>query len=90
MTDSIRSFLAVELPDEVKRALVVAGGRLREAGVRGLRIVHPDNVHLALRFLGDTRRSSIEPICDAVSRVARRPTTQRGTLTILLNSSHPS
>ncbi len=72
MTDSIRSFLAIELPDEVKSALVVATDRLREAGVRGLRIVRPDNVHLTLRFLGDIRRSAIGPICDAVSRVARR------------------
>ena len=72
MTHSIRSFLAIELPDEVKSALVVAGDRLREAGVGWLRIVRPDNVHLTLRFLGDIPRSAIEPIGDTVSRVARR------------------
>lgn len=53
--DPIRTFIAVELPEPVRAALADLINKLapRWPG-RGIRWVKPDNMHLTLRFLGDT------------------------------------
>lgn len=69
-TNTIRAFLAVELPGEVREALVELTKALSAAGLRGVRLVRPEGVHLTLKFLGDIDEDRIIPISDAVSRVA--------------------
>jgi 2'-5' RNA ligase len=50
---SLRLFVAIELPDEVRDALAAASETLRRAGAdRGLRWARPEGVHLTLKFLG--------------------------------------
>ena len=68
--ERVRAFVAIELSDEARRCVggLVAG--LREAGVRGLRPVNPEGVHLTLKFLGDVSMSQVDAIAAAVEGAA--------------------
>ena len=66
MMEQIRSFIAIELPDELKNAI----SRLQEqlkAGIRApVRWVSPENTHLTLKFLGDIDAAVIDDIRNAL------------------------
>lgn len=64
----IRSFIAIELPDEVRGALSQIQERLRESA-GGVRWVQPASIHLTLKFLGDIRPEQVEPIAVAAAGV---------------------
>jgi 2'-5' RNA ligase len=49
----IRAFVAVEVPDGVRDRIAGVRGAWEE-GVRGVRWVEPANLHLTLKFLGET------------------------------------
>jgi len=50
----MRAFLAVELPDPARRAVVELVRRLRgRPGGEGVRWARPETLHVTLRFLGD-------------------------------------
>lgn len=53
--EQIRAFVAIDLPDDVRNALVKARSDIEE-GLRrdAVRWVKPQNIHLTLRFLGNT------------------------------------
>jgi 2'-5' RNA ligase len=53
--DSIRAFIAIDLPEDIRRELRRLTDRL-EAAMNGVpvRWVRPEAIHLTLRFLGDT------------------------------------
>ena len=50
MSESIRAFLAVDLPHSVRETLAGLADELREARIRGLRPVNPDGIHLTLKL----------------------------------------
>ena len=57
----MRTFLAAELPQEVRRHI----GRLQEnlkTTLRGVRWVRPEGMHLTLKFFGDVSAADIERI----------------------------
>ncbi len=63
----LRLFVAVELPDNVKRALEDAIAALKRAGAdEGLRWVRPDGIHLTLKFLGATPPDRVPAIVFAL------------------------
>ncbi|MBM3939911.1 MAG: RNA 2',3'-cyclic phosphodiesterase [SAR202 cluster bacterium] len=63
----LRLFVAVELPEPVLAALATASASLR-ARVRGaFRWVATDNMHLTLRFLGDTAGEHVAAAADALA-----------------------
>ncbi len=65
--DEIRTFIAVELSEELKQALRGAQKQLRNApGAYSVRWVSPDNMHLTLKFLGNVSRGRVEEIADAI------------------------
>ena len=69
---SVRLFVAIELPIDVKRALEDAVRTLRAAGVDdGVRWVRPEGIHVTLKFLGPTREERVPPISDALARAIR-------------------
>ena len=70
MRETIRAFLAVELAPDVRAALVDLIEQLGRSGLRGLRLVRPENIHLTLKFLGDVPVDQVDAIVAAVSRVA--------------------
>jgi 2'-5' RNA ligase len=51
--EQIRSFIAIELSDELKSKLGQLESRLKTAGIYGVRWVNPVSIHLTLKFLGD-------------------------------------
>jgi len=63
--EAYRLFIAAELPQAVKTALVAAQERLRR-GRPPIRWVAPDAMHLTLRFLGDTSSEQIPAIEQAM------------------------
>lgn len=52
-----RLFVALDLPDEVRRALYALGG-----GLRGARRSPPENLHITLRFIGEVDRRQANDI----------------------------
>ena len=64
MAETIRSFIAVELPPEVRRQIGQLQEGLRQKGVKA-RWVNPDNLHLTLHFFGDIATEKIDPIREA-------------------------
>ncbi len=68
----MRAFVAIELPDSVKKKLAGLVGQLKDAGIGGLRPVRPEGIHLTLKFLGDVPADRIGAIGDAAGRAAVR------------------
>jgi RNA 2',3'-cyclic 3'-phosphodiesterase len=70
----IRTFIAVELPDDLRRSVVRVQEKLkralpisgRQSDVR-LQWVRAESLHLTLKFLGDIEESQLEPIRAALS-----------------------
>ena len=68
--ERVRCFVAIELPAEARRRLGTLTAGLREAGVRGLRPVNPEGVHLTLKFLGDVSASQVGAVSAAMEGAA--------------------
>jgi 2'-5' RNA ligase len=68
--EKIRTFIAIELPAEIKRALTDAQADLkRERAARYVRWVAPDGIHLTLKFLGDVERVRLPEITRVLADV---------------------
>jgi len=67
----MRLFVAVNLPEEVRGRLAAAQERLRAARAQ-VSWVRPDNMHLTLKFLGETAPDRLDSIRAALAEVARR------------------
>ncbi len=61
MNTTARTFIAVELSEEVRSSLGRMQQRLRQSGAR-VSWVRPDNIHLTLVFIGDVLSSGIPEI----------------------------
>ncbi len=79
MSNRIRAFLAVELDEEVRRALeeIQKGLDSRTLDVRWVR---PGNLHLTLRFLGEVPEDEIPGIREAAGKTAAETSPFRMTL----------
>ena len=66
MSESIRAFVAVELPPEVKGALSHVVRLLDGRRIGGLRTVDPASAHLTLKFLGNVPASRVAAIEEAL------------------------
>jgi 2'-5' RNA ligase len=66
--DEVRSFIAIELPDEVKRALTRISDDLRKCGAE-VSWVRPGSMHLTLKFLGPTPRVKLPEIRSSMETV---------------------
>src|SRR5262252_9661329 len=74
----MRTFIAIEIPSEVKSALAALQDELRRAGA-DVSWTRPENIHLTLRFLGEVdemRIVEVEKVCVA-SAAEFRPFTLR-------------
>jgi 2'-5' RNA ligase len=69
MSDSIRTFLALELPPAVISLLHKVQQDLKRMNIRA-RWVRPENIHLTLKFLGDINSGDIEKIGTAMAAAA--------------------
>ena len=64
--EQIRSFIAIELPAEVKSALADLQARLQMEKQPAVKWVDPYGIHLTLKFLGNIAVSQISDITSAV------------------------
>lgn len=51
--EQVRCFIAIELPDEIKRGLKELQAQLKSGGQAPVKWGDPDNIHLTLKFLGN-------------------------------------
>ena len=69
MQQTIRTFIALELPPAVKTLLQEVQQELKRLKIRA-RWVRPENIHLTLKFLGDINLDDVDRISDALSGAA--------------------
>ncbi len=69
--EQIRSFIAIELPGEVKQALARLQGRLREGSLTPVRWVDLGSIHLTLKFLGNIDTNITSKISAVLEEAAR-------------------
>ena len=67
----IRSFLAFELPSEIKSIVARVSGELRESAL-DVRWVKAENIHLTVVFMGNTKMDDVPAIGDEIRKVAHR------------------
>ena len=72
MAETVRAFVAADLPPEVVTELARLVSALAEERVRGLRTVRPEGVHLTLKFLGGVPHGEVPALSSAISSVVRR------------------
>jgi 2'-5' RNA ligase len=64
--DTIRAFIAVELPTEIKAELGKIESVLKSRSATPAKWVNPESIHLTLKFLGDVDAGRITEILDAI------------------------
>ena len=75
----IRTFIAVELPEEMKQGLARLQADLRKHGAR-VSWTRPEGLHVTLKFLGNVEESQIEAIAEAVRTAVSGSTRPRLTV----------
>ena len=66
----IRSFIAIDFPEETRKALEDIQKELKRCGA-GVRWVRPSSIHLTLKFLGNIHPAQVEGIALAVAEEIR-------------------
>ncbi|MFC2048466.1 RNA 2',3'-cyclic phosphodiesterase [Chloroflexota bacterium] len=69
--EQIRSFIAIELPDELKRELVQLESRLKSGEQFWVKWVDPESIHLTLKFLGNIAVDRTGEITRAIEEAAQ-------------------
>ena len=69
--ERVRSFVAVELPEELKHELLEINGRLKSGGHTGVKWVDPRGIHLTLKFLGDVAVDRLDNITAVLAEATR-------------------
>ena len=65
MSETIRTFIALELPDQIIDSISRIQERLQPYGFK-VRWVRPQNIHLTLKFLGNIQKVQTEKISQAI------------------------
>ncbi|MGD0336448.1 MAG: RNA 2',3'-cyclic phosphodiesterase [Candidatus Omnitrophota bacterium] len=66
----MRAFIAIELPEEIKRHLAKLEEQLKETGA-DVKWVHPENIHLTLKFLGEIDEEKAQTITGIMEAVTK-------------------
>ncbi|MBN1862988.1 MAG: RNA 2',3'-cyclic phosphodiesterase [Dehalococcoidales bacterium] len=69
--EPVRSFIAIELPDELKQQLTRLETELKKDGPPGVKWVSPESIHLTLKFLGNIAADKIEAVTGVMTESAR-------------------
>jgi len=64
----IRSFLAFELPEDIKKIVTRVSGEIRESSL-DVRWVRPERIHLTVVFMGDIQSEQIPSMGEVLSAV---------------------
>jgi 2'-5' RNA ligase len=68
---AIRTFLAIDLDEPIRRELVAAAGQFPQ-GDSKVRWVAPENLHVTVKFLGEVADEAAGEVCRAAAEVAGR------------------
>jgi len=69
--EQIRSFIAIELPEDLKLGLAQLQRTLKANKRPWVKWVHPYGIHLTLKFLGNIEAAKIDDITKAMQAAAR-------------------
>ena len=69
--EQIRSFIAIELPDELKAELTHLQARLKSSEQPWVKWVNPYSIHLTLKFLGSMAAEKIDEVTTALETAAQ-------------------
>ncbi|MDD5545839.1 MAG: RNA 2',3'-cyclic phosphodiesterase [Candidatus Omnitrophica bacterium] len=69
MGETIRVFIAIEIPPEARDELISVQATLKRSGA-DVKWVEPENIHLSLRFIGDVGPDKAEEIKNQLAVVA--------------------
>ncbi len=69
--EQIRSFIAIELPDEIKLELKQLESQLKSGRRYAMKWVDPDSIHLTLKFLGNIDVNRSGEITEAIEEATR-------------------
>ncbi len=69
MKDTVRTFIAFELPESIIQLAADLQMRLKSHGLK-LRWVRPQNMHLTVKFLGDVATGRIGDVAEAMHRAS--------------------
>ncbi|MFC1902559.1 RNA 2',3'-cyclic phosphodiesterase [Chloroflexota bacterium] len=69
--EQVRSFIAIELPDELRLGLIKLQTQLKSGNQPSVKWVDPNGVHLTLKFLGNTSVDIINDITTAMEDAAQ-------------------
>ncbi len=66
----MRTFIAIEISDEIKAGLTQAQRNLRDLGVVDASWTRPEGIHLTLKFLGEVSELKVPDIMNGLRRAA--------------------
>ncbi len=69
----MRTFIAIELPKEIRNALTLLQEQLRKSG-SDVKWVNPENIHLTLKFLGERDEKKIKKIIEILDEIVKDKT----------------
>jgi 2'-5' RNA ligase len=69
--EEIRSFIAIELPDDLRQRLGQLEARLKSGRQSGVKWVDPNGIHLTLKFLGNIVTDTIAKVTVAIEEAAQ-------------------
>lgn len=72
----LRLFIAFELSEEVRQELAGVGSQLRDCGAK-VSWVKPGNMHLTVRFLGDTEPRMVDLLKSGLQTITGKPAAVR-------------
>ena len=70
-SEQIRSFIAIELPEEVRRGLAKLRSELERAEHRFVKWVDSEGIHLTLKFLGNIPFKQVAEVTKAIEEAAQ-------------------
>lgn len=70
--ESVRAFIAIELPAEVKTELASLQDKLKAGSACNAKWVAPQGLHLTLKFLGNVRQDLLTDITNAMTKTAAK------------------
>jgi len=71
MTGKIRTFIAIELPDNIIDAIGNMQKKIKRYGLK-MRWVKPENIHITLKFLGDINPEMIQSIESCLEQTCKK------------------
>ena len=69
--EQIRSFIAIELPEEVREGLARLRNAMKRDEHKFVKWVSPDGIHLTLKFLGNIPSKRVTEITEAIEEVTQ-------------------